>query len=125
MHLPTLTCTRTDRNPYTDDPTMDHWRCTLHYTSRTSTRQMTAVYSLGSDHHERQPLAVEVISSLFSDANCGEESFKDFCDNCGYSDDSRKAERISKAFQSISIRLHKLLGSDYAAMEEYVREQRY
>ena len=114
-----MTVTKTDRNPNMEDSAnMDHWRCTLTYEGR----RMSVYYSMGSGHHGKEPTALEVLDCLAMDATYADESFADFCGNCGYDTDSRKAERIYKACQSINVRLHKLLGADFEAVADEVRK---
>lgn len=84
---------------------------------------MSVWYSMGSAH-TGEPKVLDVVGSLVMDASC-EDTFKDFCDSFGYDQDSRKAEKVWKACQSIKVRLHKLLGSDFDAIANRVREAGY
>ena len=54
-----------------------------------------------------------VLECLFSDARCGAESFDDFCDNCGYSNDSLKALDTYRACMESAKNLRKALGAAY------------
>jgi len=120
MHLPSMTTSRTNRNPHMEDSKtpMDHWRCILTYQGR----RMTVIYSMGLGHHGKAPQVEEVLDCLFADASAGMYDFEPFCADMGYSPDSRTAERIHKACKSTDIRLHKLLGADYEALEAFIRE---
>lgn len=60
-----------------------------------------------------EPTAEGVMGCLLSDASCFQDSFEDFCCNCGYDQDSRKAERIYNKCVKQTEKLKKLLGSDY------------
>ena len=114
-----MTCAQVDSNPSMDDSAgMDHWRCTLTYKGR----RMSVIFSMGRGHDGREPEAKEVLNSLLMDATCAGESFEDFCGNCGYDTDSRKAERIYKACQSINVRVDKLLGNNREAVRLMVED---
>jgi hypothetical protein len=65
----------------------------------------------------RNPSAADVMSSLCLDANCGSNSFEDFCGELGYDADSIKALQMFKACQGIARRLLKFIGEQ--AMDEY------
>ncbi len=126
MKLPILTTTRIASRPDHDtqwnDKGASHWRCMLGYGEKgVNWAEMTVTYSMGSAH-KKPPTALDVLGSFFSDASCAGESFADFCGNCGYDKDSILALKTYKACQSISVRLHKLLGSDYTALEAHCQE---
>jgi hypothetical protein len=89
-----------------------HWRVTLNRIDEKnkSVARMTVPYHQGSAH-TKAPTIADVLGSLRMDANCP-DSFKDFCSEFGYYTDSRKAEKIWKACQSIKLRMRKLLGKD-------------
>ncbi len=125
MKLPILTTTRIAKR--TDGLMQDSAsHCTLHYTNSQRTAQMTVTYSMGSAH-KQPPTALDVLGSLFSDASCvGDapgQDFYQFCDELGYDQDSRKTEKTYKACQSISVRLHKLLGSDHEALRQHCESE--
>ncbi|HJS81267.1 MAG TPA: hypothetical protein VJ742_00365 [Nitrososphaera sp.] len=67
------------------------------------------------------PDAKGVLDCLLSDASCSLDSFEDFCSNCGYDSDSRKAYRLYTACVKSTARLQKLLGADYDAFFEAQR----
>ena len=62
------------------------------------------------------PDGADVMYSLLMDAGYGTETFDDFCDNLGYSNDSIKALNIYLKCQKIKASLIKLLG--YQNFEE-------
>ncbi len=105
----TATAERVDSNPTMEDGgDMDHWRVTL----RRGKRRMVTHYSLGWGHNGRAPKAEEVLDCIASDA-AGVENARDFSDWCadyGYSDDSRKAERIFRACAAEARQLRRWLG---------------
>ncbi len=108
----TLTAIRTDSNPHMENSRdMDHWRATLRYQGR----RMTLTFSKGFAHKGEPPSVNVVLDCLFSDATCGED-FEDFCANCGYDADSRKAEGIWREVNRQTEKFKALLGSDYDSM---------
>jgi len=52
----------------------------------------------------------DVVECVDSDANAGRESFRDFCDDLGYNEDSRKAHRTWVACKRVAARWDQLLG---------------
>ena len=54
------------------------------------------------------PSIDDVIYSLVMDADCASESFDDFCANCGYDTDSRKALETYLACQESGHKLRKM-----------------
>ena len=87
-----------------------HFRVTLRRIDQSgkTLARMSVYYSQGSAHTESPTLA-DVLTSLRSDATAP-ASFADFCSECGYDQDSRKAEKTWKACRSIAVRMRKLLG---------------
>lgn len=120
MKLPTLTATGVDFNPATDGEhwTRDdyHWRVTLTYQGR----RMSLRFHQGAAH-TKPPTVSDVLDCLFSDASAG-DTFADFCSNFGCGEDSRKAEKTWKACRSLGIRLRKVLGADFDAIENHIRK---
>jgi hypothetical protein len=55
----------------------------------------------------------DVLDSLLSDAQAGEQEFDEFCQEFGYDADSRKAERTWKACQRSGAKLRRLLGDEF------------
>ena len=86
------------------------WRVTLTYKGR----RMSVDYWMGSAI-KGKPTSEAVLECLLSDACSGEESFEDFCANCGYDTDSRKAERIYRACQKNLKNVRRLLGDEFEA----------
>lgn len=121
VSLPTMTATKTDANPNMEDAKdMTHWECTFVPEDR---RMMVVIYSLGSGHNGRKPTVEEVLQSLFLDATAEALTFEEWCAEFGYDDDSRKAERTFKACQKVGRDLKKLLGDDYVAVMNMVKEE--
>jgi hypothetical protein len=75
-------------------------------------RQMTVPFYQGPAH-TREPTAADVLSCLALDARCGEGDFAGFCDDMGYDQDSRKAEKLYQSCVETSKRLRKFLGPHY------------
>ena len=105
-----MTAEYTDRNPNMNDDNMDHWRCVI----SCGRRRMTLVFSMGLGHRGAEPKLAEVLDCIASDAASALEDFADWCSNLGYSEDSRKAERVYKACQRQAVSLRRLLGSTAA-----------
>ena len=55
-----------------------------------------------------KPTLADIMYSLQSDAACASESFDDFCSNCGYDTDSRKALETYLACQQTGTDLRRL-----------------
>lgn len=108
-----MTCKRTDRNPYMTDPGMRHWRVRI----KSQIGTMTITFSQGPAIAE-DPTLEGVLDCLAADAAGYEnaDGFDDWCDEYGYDSDSRKAERIYKAIGKQVDKLKSLLGADYDAL---------
>lgn len=61
-------------------------------------------------YYINEPQELDVLDCLYSDMQCGNEIFEDFCDNLGYDTDSRSALETYLACQSTS---HKLRGFEF------------
>lgn len=61
----------------------------------------------------RKPTAQDVLGSLALDANCGDQSFHDFCGDLGYDEDSRKAYATYEACRDQMYELRRLFGASY------------
>lgn len=113
-----MTAERTDSNPNMDSRDMDHWKVILKRRAvglrgtPIVAATMTTYFSMGYGHNGKEPKADEVLDCLASDASGADEGFGEFCDNFGYDQDSRKAEKIYKACRHNSERLKKFLGDD-------------
>jgi hypothetical protein len=90
------------------------WKCTLRYKGR----QMTTDYHMGTGHHGNEPSVADVLYGLLLDYAVVDSSFAEFCNDFGYSDDSRKAEKIYKACIAGGKKLRKLLGEDIYIFQE-------
>jgi hypothetical protein len=55
------------------------------------------------------PTAAEALFCLLRDADCGEMNFYDFCGECGYDSDSRKALEIHDICQKTLIQIRNVL----------------
>ena len=95
-------------NPLMDSAGMDHWTC--HLTA--NKKKMSLAYSMGSGHKGREPRLDEVLECLASDVNCVDSTFANFCNELGYNQDSRKAERIYKACKRLKVSLVRLVDLD-------------
>lgn len=102
-----------DSNPnMKDSNNMNHSKVTIkrkfklngnHLDTRYGFKQMTLYYSQGYGI-QGEPTLESVLNCLISDSTCG-ETFQEFCDNLGYDNDSRKAE---KTFNTILKQTNKL-----------------
>jgi hypothetical protein len=107
-HRLRMTVKRVDINPNIDDvdmPGASHWRCTLW----NGAYRYTAHYSMGRAL-SGEPSIADVLGCLAVDARSADESFADWCSECGYDTDSRKAERTYKACKAIARNLERVLG---------------
>lgn len=92
----------------------DGWRVRLSYQGR----QMTLDFWTGSGLRGELPTAEGVLSCLISDASLAGEGFEDFCSNCGYDEDSRKALATFQQCERQTKRLRRLLGDDFEKFME-------
>jgi hypothetical protein len=117
------------------------WRVTLR---RASTDQaFTTVYRCGTGHAKPQPdylfprseeswlkrpgtaippTAASVVACLMSDAQCGADTFEDFCSNCGYDTDSRRALDIYLTCQQTATAMRRMLRADFERVAEAATE---
>ena len=63
-----------------------------------------------------------VLRSLIMDAQAGEQSFMDFCGECGYDEDSRKAYSTWEACQKIGSDVRRVLGPLFSEVNEALRD---
>ena len=61
------------------------------------------------------PTVADILNALRSDAECASGTFRDFCDDLGYDEDSRKALAIYHECQKIADNLRRLLGHEFYA----------
>jgi hypothetical protein len=91
------------------------WRVVL-YRER---KKLAVDYFTGKAHvtsysqQAKLPKVADVLHCLCSDATSGDMSFKDFCSEFGYSDDSRKASEIYTACTTTAIKLKAFLGNKF------------
>lgn len=110
-HGITCTATRVDANPnWNDGGTYDHWKVTLKF----GKVRMTTYFSQGIGHDGKAPEADSVLDCLVSDGYLG-QTFDEFCDDFGYSNDSIKARNTWKATQKNLLKLNRFLGDDLFA----------
>lgn len=113
-HGVSMTARQVDHNPTPADDdwarTADHWRCTL----TCGGRRMVLTFSKGAGHNGKPAELREVLDCVASDAAGVENArdFADWCGDCGYSEDSRKAERIYRICQRQAASLLRLLGRE-------------
>jgi len=88
----------------------DGYSCCLHYQGRRYTFDFWQGIGISQD-----PTAEGCLECLLSDAQSGSEDFEEFCANCGYDSDSRKAERIWKGCKKVREKMKRLLGNDFEA----------
>ena len=93
-------------NPNIDSEDMDHWTVYLNVGGR----RMNFAYSMGSGHNGKEPDLEGVLECLASDVSCSQGTFKEFCSDLGYNEDSRKAEKIYLACRRIKQGLVRLVG---------------
>lgn len=115
----TATSVRVDVNPnfLGEQNKFDHWKVTLKFSApargekRASTVRMSTYFSKGFGHKGAEPKADEVLDCMVGDGYLG-QTFEEFCDDFGYSDDSIKAKKTWQACQRNLLRLNKFLGDD-------------
>jgi hypothetical protein len=109
-----------DSNPNMPNRDMRHYKVTIkrkfklngnHLDTRYGFKQMTLYYSQGYGI-QGEPTLESVLNCLISDSTCG-ETFQEFCDNLGYDNDSRKAEKTFNTILKQTSKLKKLLGNNF------------
>lgn len=68
------------------------------------------------------PKMDDVLYCLFSDSDCGDYTFKDFCDNLGYGTDSIQALKTYHACQENGYKLKLALGEKYTSEKKRIEE---
>lgn len=93
----------------------DEWQVAF----RREGKEFVTEYRTGTGHRVRgtfgcekavAPKAATVLHCLCYDAECGSDTFEEFCGNLGYDTDSRKALKTYLACQEIGSKLRQLLG---------------
>lgn len=107
--LPTMTV-EFGAPPATDFPDANGWTCTLAYEGRT----MTVPFYMGPAL-SGEPDVLDVLSSLFLDADAVNEDYYDWCDGIGMAP-SRQAQQTYDACVEIGRTLRTLLGDDFDAI---------
>ena len=119
----TMSCEYADSNPNMDavnKNAYNHFKVTIkrryriygnYLDSRYGFKQMTLLFSQGLGIQE-EPTLESVLNCLISDSYCG-VTFQEFCDNLGYNNDSRKAEKTFKATLKQTSKLKKLLDNKF------------
>ena len=87
---------------------MDHWRCVLKANGKTH----TFYYSQGYGIRHKEPVLANVLESLASEYDPGDMAFEDFCSEYGYDEESRKAEKVYRAFRKRTQALDRLFGGE-------------
>jgi hypothetical protein len=103
----TLTAERTNKNSSMTNFNGDHYKVTLKH----SRRRMTLIFSKGYGHNGQPPTVDEVFCCLACDYQIENEDFESFCNEMGYDNDSRSAERTFNAVKQQNIKLEKFLGA--------------
>lgn len=67
------------------------------------------------------PKEDDILQALFSDTECGQYSFDEFCDNLGYSNDSLKALDIYRACAETAKKLKACLKGEYSTIEQRIK----
>lgn len=81
-------------------------------------------YWMGESHNGKFARAEEIFSSLVGDACMARKRFNDFCDNLGYSRDSREAEKVYDECTRILEWFHRngVYDSVLGQMQEYFQD---
>ena len=103
-----MACDWADNNPNMTDFEGNHFKLKLKKDKKT----MSLYFSQGYGH-TGEPQIDSVLECLQSDNLCSQDTFEDFCANCGYDEDSRKAEKIYKTFIKQNAKIKNLLGNSY------------
>ena len=117
----TMDCNYADSNPnMPDSNNMNHSKVTIkrkfklngnHLDTRYGFKQMTLYYSQGYGI-QGEPTLESVLNCLIGDSTCG-ETFQEFCENLGYDNDSRKAEKTFNTILKQTSKLKKLLDNNF------------
>lgn len=78
----------------------------------------------GVEGWAKPPSMRDVLASLVLDARAGSESFNEFCDNSGYSNDSITALNIYRDCAEIGIKVRRIFpGAEFDKLEKWIEEQ--
>jgi hypothetical protein len=109
----------------------DSWMVTIYpadNVKRVNGAEISSPYYTGTGHRNKlgkpvTPHIAGIIHSLLLDASLGEESFSDFCGNCGYDTDSRKALALYLECQRTTENLRKVFtGAALAALRDLLQD---
>lgn len=109
----TLFARLVDTNPSMSDMPVGstHWKCEIRQPS--THKSMTLHYSKGPGLGKAPPTLTDVLESVHADVSGFDgTSFEDWCTECGFSDDSRKAEKTYNSICKEMVDLKRLLGDD-------------
>ena len=81
------------------------YKVTLRYENRSM--QFSYYQGMGISH---EPQLADVVMSICSDAQAGELSFAEFCDEFGYDSNSRLHEQIHKSCKKMSDKANRVFG---------------
>ena len=112
-----------ERKQWTLKPGHWVWQVTL----INGSKRLETRFTMGSAHCKQErvpcrepyiyipnePTVADVLYCLLADAGCAEDGFEDFCGNCGYDTDSRKAEAIWRSCLEVYPRLRVFLGERF------------
>ena len=87
---------------------MDHWDCTLMYEGST----YGFYFSKGFGHKGAIPTIEEILACAKIDLSCRDMDFEEFCEKCGYNNDSIHHKEIYKAMMKQNKSIINLLGKD-------------
>jgi len=69
------------------------------------------------------PTAKDILDCLFSDADCGDITFENFCSEFGYDSDSMKAMNIYRDCQKNGTKLRMALHEHYERVRKIIQEE--
>ena len=114
-------CLPSHENPNSQsewDAEAKHWSVKLErYTEDGKRRTFTTFFSQGSAF-KNSPSCADVLNCLVNDATLGEMTFKDFCSEFGYDEDSRNAEKTWQICVKVAPKVREFLGKHFDAVLE-------
>ena len=118
----TMTTAEIENNPIAADwKEARHYRCEIRREGRKL--PLFTYYSMGLAH-EKPPTLEDVVSCLLDDAATSENrSFKEWCRDLGYDEDSRKHEQTYKAIGKNTSKLTAFFGRHYEKLTRLERER--
>lgn len=96
----------------------DGWTCTFYYNGE----EESFPFYMGVGHKGREPEMIEVLDCLFRDGEALDMTFSDWCNYCGYDNDSIRALKTFEECQKIGIKLKGLFGEDYNIISEEIMD---